>query len=368
MTTECSRAWQAEAALDGRLSRVDAESFRRHAATCECCAREIRSLDTLGSIAQRLPNLTSTPLEQRRLRQSVLRAANELALQPRRAPMKPALGLGAFAAAVVVLFVFWLLFPRENGSAVAAGAPTYQIQTSEGAAWTSRNQQTTVRLLLESGWFEISVDKLRAEQRFILELPDGELEVKGTRFLVEVRDAKTVRVRVDEGRVALRLRGEPSVLLLAGDTWPTITAARTGKGSTPPVKGSNEVGAAPDASASSTESKTALARVPEASTLPSRRGGSVAQPSATDPVTPAGDSFAQAISAFTAGDFGKAEQLLTAFERAHPGDARVEDATFLRAVARARRGDVAAARSIARDYLRRYPNGLRRAEAERLLR
>ena len=73
------------------------------------------------------------------------------------------------------------------------------------------------------------------------------------------------------------------------------------------------------------------------------------------------------MAAFSAGDFGKAERLFTAFERAHPADARVEDATFLRAVARARRGDVATARAIARDYLRRYPKGLRRAEAERLL-
>jgi TolA-binding protein len=74
------------------------------------------------------------------------------------------------------------------------------------------------------------------------------------------------------------------------------------------------------------------------------------------------------MSAFGAGDFGKAERLFAAFERAHPADARVEDATFLRAGARARRGDAAAAQAIARDYLHRYPNGLRRAEAERLVR
>jgi TolA-binding protein len=37
-------------------------------------------------------------------------------------------------------------------------------------------------------------------------------------------------------------------------------------------------------------------------------------------------------------------------------------------VALARRGDIAAAQTIARYYLRRYPNGLRRAEAEFLLR
>ena len=74
-----------------------------------------------------------------------------------------------------------------------------------------------------------------------------------------------------------------------------------------------------------------------------------------------------AMAAFAAGYFGNAERLLAAFERAHPADARVEDATFLRAVARARRGDLTTARAIADEYLRRYPNGLRRAEAERML-
>jgi outer membrane protein assembly factor BamD (BamD/ComL family) len=74
------------------------------------------------------------------------------------------------------------------------------------------------------------------------------------------------------------------------------------------------------------------------------------------------------MAAFGAGDYGRAEALFRAFERENPGDARVEDTTFLRAVARNRRGDEAGARAAARDYLRRYPAGFRRLEAERLLR
>lgn len=361
MTAECSRAWQAEAALDGRLARSDAESFQRHAATCDCCAREIRALETLHSVGQRLPILTSTPLEQRRLRQSVLRAANELALQPRRARPKRALALGALAAlvlaAALVLLVFWARAPREQDLAIAAatGLPTFQIEASEDAAWSSHSHRTTARLRLKRGWFEISVDKLKAQQRFILELPDGELEVKGTRFIVEVEGAKTERVRVHEGRVALRLRGQPSMLLEAGESWPTTALERTSEVSSPSTR-----------RAASSESQAApLHRPSAASTRPVRPDS---EPEPTDQPPLARDDFARAMAAFTAGDFGNAEQLLTAFERAHPTDARVEDATFLRAVARARRGDLAHARAIASDYLRRYPNGLRRAEAERLLR
>lgn len=359
MTAGCSRAWQAEAVEDGRLSRADAESFQRHAATCDYCACEIRALETLRNVGERLPILRATPLEQRRLRQSVLRAANDLALHPGRPRRRPALALGAFAAVVVVLLVFWLSGPRGHGAAVATGAPTFQMETSDGAAWSSLSRQATARLLLKNGRFEIAVDKLTAGQRFILELPDGELEVKGTRFVVEVHSAKTQRVRVHEGRVALRLRREPALLLEAGDAWPTVAATRVA----PPV----QVPAPP--AQEPTEARASRPRVLQATPTPPARGtASAAQASAAAPAAPTADAFAQAMSAFSAGDFGKAERLFTAFEHAHPADARVEDATYLRAVARARRGDVAAARAIARDYIRRYPNGLRRAEAERLLR
>src|SRR5690606_2344310 len=85
-----------------------------------------------------------------------------------------------------------------------------------------------------------------------------------------------------------------------------------------------------------------------------------------EPPSLAGEAFSLAMSAFSAGDYGEAEQRFIEFERAHPNDARVEDSTFLRAVARSRRGDQTAAQAIAREYLRRYPQGFRRTEARRL--
>jgi TolA-binding protein len=89
---------------------------------------------------------------------------------------------------------------------------------------------------------------------------------------------------------------------------------------------------------------------------------------ATGAVPTAATDFAQGMAAFSAGDYGRAEQLFNAFEARHPSDARVEDATFLKAVARSRRGDSAGARALAREYLVRYPNGLRHLEAQRLAR
>lgn len=80
-----------------------------------------------------------------------------------------------------------------------------------------------------------------------------------------------------------------------------------------------------------------------------------------------GQDFGRAMTAFNAGDFGRAERLFAAFARAHPEDSRAEDASFLRAVARQRRGDTEGAKGLARDYLDRYPGALRQQEAEAML-
>lgn len=87
---------------------------------------------------------------------------------------------------------------------------------------------------------------------------------------------------------------------------------------------------------------------------------------APDPPT-AGQDFAVAMSAFNSGDFGRAERLFTAFAARHPRDSRAEDASFLRAVARQRRGDTEGAKALARQYLDRYPGALRQEEAKAML-
>ena len=74
------------------------------------------------------------------------------------------------------------------------------------------------------------------------------------------------------------------------------------------------------------------------------------------------------MTTYSRGDYAEAERLFLAFEHDFPRDARTEDSAFLRVAARARRGDTDGAQTLAPDYLRRFPNGLRRVEAERLSR
>jgi hypothetical protein len=363
----CPRASQAEALEDGRLSGAERAAFERHAASCAECASELRALVRLRESAELLPASTPTPLEHRRQRQALLLRASELS---QRAPVQPRRRFAAFvlsgALVAAVSIGFGLRVWRSGSEAPAAlTAPTYRLGASPGASWQTIEEGVALRIRLGSGSFMLEVDKLTAVQRFVLELPDGELEVIGTHFGVRVEPEGTRRVEVTEGRVALRLRGALPISLGAGESW---TAEReAGRAAAPPSVPAAEPPATP-APAAAAPSERSLARarhtaLPEAKRALESPSGEQAARAGTH-----NDDFARAVAAFGAGDYGQAERLFRDFERRHAEDARQEDSMFLRAVARARRGDAAGARATAREYLERYPNGLRAPEAERLAR
>jgi len=364
----CTRAWQAEALEDGRLSGAERASFERHAASCAECARELRALVRLRQGAEWLPASTPTPLEHRRQRQALLRRASELSqrapVQPRRPRFAAFVLSGALMAAVCVGFGLGAWRSGSEAS-VALAAPTYRLDASPGASWQTIEEGAALRLRLGSGSFMLEVDKLTAVQRFVLELPDGELEVIGTHFGVRVEPEGTRRVEVTEGRVALRLRDALPISLGAGESW---TAEReAARAAAPPSVPAAEPPSTP-APAAAAPSERPLARARQTALPETKRA---LEPPSGEQAAAAGthnDDFARAMAAFGAGDYGQAERLFQDFERRHAEDARQEDSTFLRAVARARRGDAAGARATARQYLERYPNGLRAPEAERLAR
>jgi hypothetical protein len=374
----CSRSWQAEAALDGRLPDADARSFERHVATCDACRNQAQALSELQQVAARLPTLASTPLEQRRQRNELLRRANAIALRPPRASRPVLLALAAAIASVIAAFLLWRQAPSPPArldAPAASRVPTFELTASPNAEWRTLERSQTLRLSVQRGRFELSVDKLHQGQRFLLDLPDGELEVHGTRFVVDVEPTRTTSVRVLEGRVALRLHHDASRSLGPGDHWevapavsappalPKLTGSRTvTTAAAPPSALSND---SPQLSSASTPATPASApATPASAPEPPAPAPLAPAPSALTP--PASGDFTLAMSAFSAGDYGRADTLFASFERLHPTDARVEDALFLRAVARSRRGDAKGAAVIAREFLRRYPNALRRADAERL--
>jgi len=361
----CARGWQAEAAEDGRLSPADRASFERHAETCRACARERDGLARLRAVADRVPVLESTPLRRRQMHLSLLQRANQIQLGAERRYKKTfsaalaAAALATFVVAGVLLLRLPLLAPRAATQNVLPAAPvlaepTFEIVTSPEGRWHRARAGASLRLAVARGTYTIFVNPLRAGQRFVVELPDGELEVRGTRFVIDL-DSATRRVAVSEGLVVLRLSGHPERSLAAGQAW-----------NAPPPPALLPAGAKEPPASPARDVPKRLAKRATSDGAPQPAAAASGSPSAQ---LPSGASdFAEAMAAFSRGDFATAERLFVAFEANHPRSGHVEDTTFLRAVARSRRGDLAGARALARAYLQRYPNGFRVKEAEQMAR
>jgi Outer membrane lipoprotein/Putative zinc-finger len=369
----CKRSWQAEAVEDGRLSGEERASFERHAQTCRACADERRALTALREAAKRLPALHASPLGRRRGRQNLLGRANDVAQNARRpAPWRlAAVAAAALGVAVAMSLALSRTTPHSRPQrAAAVSAPTYEMRASSSATWHTAERGPTLRLALERGVFALHVDKLIEGQRFIANLPDGELEVRGTRFVVDVDGARTLRVSVSEGHVALRIRGRAERLLGPGQSWSPALASNGASNSARSASSAGEPSSAQGATSAAakphaTESLSSKGATATSAQARSAKRASV--PTSSEAADPAAAELDAAVRAYRDGDFAHAQQLFAAFEQKHPSDARAEDAAFLRAVACLRRGDRAGAQALARDYLKRYPNGLRREEAKRLL-
>jgi TolA-binding protein len=351
--SHCERVWQAEAIEDGRLDGPERLSFEKHARTCSICAKELAALGDLRETMRRVPALTSTPLEHRRLRAELLRRANTRAVH-RSGPFGQRWGwlavVAACGTAALIVIVWagrWSLSPRS--AEVSPGPPVFEVEDAAGAEWTSAVVASEVRAHLTAGAASFHVEHTRPGQRFLLQMPDAQIEVHGTRFRVEVRRGTTRRVQVSEGIVTLRRRQEPERRLRAGETWDALTNAEDIVGSL--LDPSTDE----DASADTLGTNDAGALVARTETR------SEARPSGAR-----SDPFNAAVAAFRRGNYRKAEQLLDRFLEATPHDARVEDAWFMKTVARARTGDTQGAAQVARGYLERFPQGLRRIEAERI--
>jgi hypothetical protein len=356
-STACSRSWQAEAAEDRRLSDSDRASFERHLPTCAVCTRAVRELVELRRLRARTAAPPNPPLDQRRARNELLRRANELTLGSSRTRPWRVLAIAAAVAGLTVALLAGIR-PKEPGTPRAVlpkAEPSYELFASPGADWAAIERGPTLKLAARRGRFDVSVHPLSGTQRFILLLPDGELEVQGTRFIVEVDGTRTLGVRVEEGRVALRVRERGGSLLLLG-AGESFTAA--------PLPASPPAPAPPPAENRSFPAPGTRAVASEPARTAAPPATSAEQDAGTSGTS--GADFARAMSAFSSGNFGVAEQLLQAFAARHPADPRAEDATFLAAVASARRGDHENARRLAKRYLTRYPSGLRRREAERM--
>jgi hypothetical protein len=203
-------------------------SLLEHAKDCEVCTSALAALKKRRDFRDAFPVLSSIADQSERSPTRARTDADEARLRASRRR------LYLMIAAVVAMAGFFArpgVFdasskPREGEEISAMKAPTFRISNIENALFESKVEGGTVRSTLTRGVAAFYVERLGPDQRFLLTLPDGDLEVRGTRFVVSIEGGKTHSIEVSEGAVALRMQGRAEVLLGEGERWPAVGSGR----------------------------------------------------------------------------------------------------------------------------------------------
>jgi hypothetical protein len=349
----CPRSFEAEAMRDGRLGDAERASFERHMKACSVCAREVKELELLAEKLRAAASGQGDELRSRRERTRLLAAFDRELLTPKLGgAVRPRLlGSAAALAVTVAVLLGWRVHQwKERPPHLEAAAPAV-VHADPATAWSDGLDGDREVVTLDHGALSIRVDHATNARKLLVVLPDGELEDTGTTFTVSADNGRTTRVAVQEGSVLLRLRDQPPVALSAGEVW-VPAAPRALASSTPP---SSE----PPSSTATTPPPLPIAA---ASAQPPR------VPTSPEPAREASADFGGPMAALDRDDNRAAAEGFARFLRDHPGDARAEDAAYLRVIALQRCGDHDGVRAAGLEYLRRFPAGFRRSEVETLSR
>jgi len=330
----CSRLWQVEAVGDGRISGSEAESARSHIARCPDCSREQEALGTLGELL-RAHDSEPDRISVRRLRNAILaRADEELRSEWHGRPRSRVTVLAAVLVALVALG-FGVRSLRDRAPSIAAPASDPISISPSGAQWTRSSSPGVETIDLVDVALSIATH-LPAGTKMIVHVPDGEIEDVGTVFRVTVHERRTREISVAEGTVTFRPVGATEVRIVPGREW---TLA--------PETASTDAPTAPSVPLAEAEHVAAAPAAPLASHEKARRAHGISPPLDTN-------------RGVTQPEDARKGQTGNAF----PG----EDETYLRIVALLREDRGEEARVAAFHYLKRFPNGFRREEVERIAR
>lgn len=338
--SECVRAPELEAALDGRLDVDATRQVLSHARGCARCREARAELEQLKRLARAMPDAAPDAVHARRVRGAVMGAALLGGASPTR--WRSALAVAACLALFVSVGA-WAHTRRATGGARAAAVDTRRVDLAgAGSLWPApdarvlvRSAGAVTRIELWQGQISMQVNRRRAGERFVVVLSDAEVEVHGTRFTVVADAGRLARVDVSEGVVAVRHAGDPERFLSAG-THLVL-----------PVSAPSEM--AVDASPESDRAQPLTAPSPS----PAR------PPAAVD----AGAWFREGSLAYARGDHALADRALARFlAAAARTDPRREDARYLRVLSL---HALARADALVREadaYAREFPGGVRRPE------
>lgn len=255
--------------------------------------------------------------------------------------------------------------PLDEPASVVLPSGT-RITLDERSALERREDTSTQRFAVLRGRARLQVAKLRAGERFVVETPSAEIEVRGTVFSVRIDEpaagcATRTAVDVEEGAVAVRFTGG-ELLLHPGDHWTSPC----------PAVVSGVVAERPHAPGPAAEPKsagTAAHAVTATVQVAPAAAASAAPPPVAVPVsmlTEQNDLYARAQLAQRE---GRRAEALDAYERLlelFPRGALAETALVQR-VRLLERSNPARARVEARRYMDRFEGGFATAEMQRLL-
>jgi hypothetical protein len=335
--------WKADALEAGTLAASDAASFERHVRACKECRDRLRIDMRLRSVVEQLSALAPEDLRIHRLRARILSDARERATHP-PSRWTRAWTIGAVTLLTALLAVTFLVshhrslpLPDDPLAGSVTGAP--------GVQWSQSREAKVETLRLTQGELWIVVRKQTPDERFLVKMPDGEIEVRGTTFNVRVDDHVTRHVHVVEGRVALRLRGRPALELAAGQSWDLDTPAPS---ATPSL-------VAP----LSTLVPTSVAAAP----LPDVRN----PPPPTWRPNMESEDYKAAMDLYRGAQYAEAAEAFRRFATEHRSSGLMEDATFLEALSLTRSGRIDAGSVVASRHLAEFPNSFHRKEASFLV-
>lgn len=199
------------------------ERLAEHAKDCASCGSFIEEVRETRELTASLPVHTMSSRRHDSIRFELMAAARS------REPEKPQREVpswnrrrvfAVFAAAASVAAVAVgavVLRPRDDDAANLS--PLARVTLAEGATGetVSTNPDEIYRLV--RGVAEFDVRSLAQGERFRVLAGDGVVEVRGTRFRVEVREGQMTEVRVSEGHVLVDVADRRVASLMAGEQW-----------------------------------------------------------------------------------------------------------------------------------------------------
>jgi len=228
-----------------------------------------------------------------------------------------------------------------------------------------KSQGKSESFALDRGELLADVSKLRDGQRFVIQTPDAEVEVRGTRFRLRIveraedcGDSRT-RLEVSEGVVEVR-SSRGSDRITAGQVWPRECPQQE--------RDTASVAPTPNQDSAPAHATTAV-RAPSSGSARPAPHVAVA-PSAAErdsALMRQNDLFAAGVALRRQGDTSGALRSYEELIRRFPNSPLSENAMVERMRLLATQGKGVSASGEAKRYLARYPRGFAVEEAQRLL-